>query len=52
MIQISVDRARFDGLEEEEQVKPTSPKDKYQHLKAINPLIDDLIDKLDLKLDQ
>ena len=51
-IQISVDRERFEGLEEEEQLKPTSPKEKYAHLKAINPLLDDLIDKLDLKLDQ
>jgi len=51
-IQITVDRTRFEGLEEEEQFKPTSPKDKYEHLKAINPLIDNLIDKLDLKLDQ
>ena len=52
VIQISVDRGQFEGLEEKEQVKPTSPKEKYNHLKAINPLIDDLIDKLDLKLDQ
>ncbi|MFT6807250.1 MAG: DNA polymerase-3 subunit gamma/tau [Saprospiraceae bacterium] len=51
-IEISVDREKFEGLEEEEKLKPASPKEKYAHLKAINPLIDDLIDKLDLKLDQ
>jgi len=30
----------------------TTGKEKYDHLKAINPLIEDLIEKLDLKLDE
>lgn len=50
-ISIVVDRSQFDGLEELDKTKPSTPKDKYEHLRAINPLIDDLIDQLGLKLD-
>jgi len=52
VVEISVDREKFPDLIEENQVKLFTPKEKYDHLKAINPLVDDLIEQLDLKLDQ
>jgi len=39
-------------MAEANATKLVTPKEKYDHLKAINPLVDDLIEKLDLKLDE
>ena len=49
---ITVDRDQFPDLIDNNQKKLVTPKEKYDHLKAINPLIEDLIEKLDLKLDE
>ena len=51
-ILIEVDRAQFPDLAEANTTKVVTPKEKYDHLKAINPLVDELIEKLDLKLDE
>lgn len=51
-IKIDVDRTQFPDLVEANTTKVVTPKEKYDHLKAINPLVDDLIEKLDLKLDE
>jgi len=51
-INIEVDREQFPGMAEANATKLVTPKEKYDHLKAINPLVDDLIEKLDLKLDE
>ncbi len=51
-INIEVDREQFPGMAEANTTKLVTPKEKYDHLKAINPLVDDLIEKLDLKLDE
>ena len=51
-ININVDRTQFPDLAEANTTKVITPKEKYDHLKAINPLVDDLIEKLDLKLDE
>jgi len=47
-----VDREHFPDLLDTNNKKLVTPKEKYDHLKAINPLIEDLIEKLDLKLDE
>jgi len=47
-----VDREQFPDLIESNNKKLVTPKEKYDHLKAINPLVDDLIERLDLKLDE
>ncbi len=49
-IAICVDRTQFAGLGEEDKMLVTS-KEKYEYLKAKNPVLDLLIEKLDLKLD-
>lgn len=51
-IKIQVDRERFPDLLEDNNKKLITPKEKYDHLKSINPLVDELIDRLDLKLDE
>jgi len=51
-ITISVDREHFPDLLETNNKKLVTPKEKYDHLKTINPLIEDLIERLDLKLDE
>ena len=52
VIDIVVDRSKFPDVAEQQTKKLFTAKEKYEHLKAINPLVDDLIEKLDLKLDQ
>jgi len=49
---IQVDRDRFPDLQETNTQKRITPKEKYDHLKTMNPLIDKLIERLDLKLDE
>ncbi len=51
-IKIDVDRTQFPDLVEASTTKVVTPKEKYDHLKALNPLVDQLIEKLDLKLDE
>ena len=51
-IKVDVDRAQFPDLAEANTTKVVTPKEKYDHLKAMNPLVDELIEKLDLKLDE
>ena len=48
-IKIDVDRSQFPDFEEQQVKKALTPKEKYDHLKSVNPLIDDLIDTLGLK---
>ena len=51
-IVIEVDREQFPDLLENNNKKLVTAKEKYDHLKAKNPLIEDLIERLDLKLDE
>lgn len=51
-IRITIDRARFPESSIPKQHKLLSSKEKYDHLKDKNILIDKLIDSLGLKLDQ
>ena len=52
IIQINVDRQSFPDIQENQSKKLYTPKEKYDHLKSVNPLVDDLISSLDLKLEQ
>ena len=52
IIQIIVDRQSFPDIQESQTKKLYTPKEKYDHLKSVNPLVDDLISSLDLKLEQ
>ena len=52
VIEVKVDRSHFPDMEDGEVKKLVTPRQKYDHLKAINPMIDQFIDRLDLKLDQ
>ena len=52
VIQIDVDREQFPDIQDRQSKKLITPKEKYDHLKSVNPLVDDLINKLDLKLEQ
>ena len=52
VIQIVVDRQKFPDIQEGQSKKLYTPKEKYDHLKSVNPLVDDLINSLDLKLEQ
>lgn len=51
-IEIVVDRDQFPDMMDTDSVKAVTPRQRYDHLKAINPLVDDLIAGLNLKLDQ
>ena len=52
VIQINVDREQFPDMQSQQNRKLYTPKEKYDHLKSVNPLVDDLITQLDLKLEQ
>lgn len=52
VIDVLVDRKKFPDIEEQQTKKLFTAKEKYEHLKAKNPLVDELIEKLNLKLDQ
>ncbi len=51
MIEVFVDREKFPDVEDMKPKKLFTSKEKYDHLKSINPLVDDLINDLDLKLE-
>jgi DNA polymerase-3 subunit gamma/tau len=51
-IEVEVDRSLFPDSEIKTQRKLTSAKDKYDHLINLNPVLDKLIDTLNLKPDQ
>lgn len=48
-IELVVDRARFPEVAETAVKKLYTTKEKYEHLKSINPLLEDFIDRLQLK---
>lgn len=51
LLQIELDRSRFPDMEEVAQRKVYTVKEKYDHLLAINPAVDQLIDDLGLTPD-
>jgi len=52
VIEVVVDRGSFPNLDEDPSLKLVTPKEKYEHLKSLNPKVDKLIDTLGLKLDE
>ena len=51
-IHISVNRESFPDIVDQNSKKIFTAKEKYDHLKAVNPLLDDLVKQLNLKLEQ
>ena len=52
VINVQIDRAQFPDLEERKVKKYLSAKEKYDHLKEKNPLIDQLIDEMGMSPEQ
>ncbi|MEL6390641.1 MAG: DNA polymerase III subunit gamma/tau [Bacteroidota bacterium] len=51
IIEVEVDRDQFPDHEQNKSIQKATPRERYEHLKSINPKLDGLIDHLDLKLD-
>ena len=49
---VEVNRESFPDVVDQKSKKLFTTKEKYDHLKSVNPLLDDLIDQLDLKVEQ
>jgi len=51
-LDVALDRTYFPDAVEAETKKLVTPRERYDHLKEKNPLIDKFIDQMDLKLDE
>ncbi len=52
VITLNVDREQFPDLVDNSSQKLVTVREKYEHLKAINPLVENLIKQLELKPDE